>query len=611
MGPVDLALNRRILIVDDNEAIHDDFRKILGQSRQDDSLAEDEAALFGAPDAPAGPSDGYALDSAFQGQDALAAVQRAVDAGRPYALAFVDVRMPPGWDGVETIPHLWRADPALHIVICSAYSDHSWDELIAKLGLSDRLLILKKPFDAVEVRQIAVALTEKWILARQAKLKVEEVESIVETRTRDLENARVELASARDAAEAANSAKSIFLANMSHEIRTPLTAILGYVENLIHWDLAEDERHSVALTILRNGEHLLTVLNDILDVSKIEAGQLETERVECSPALVAREVADLMRVRAEQRGLELAHEISDGLPERVASDPTRLRQILANLVGNAIKFTHEGSVRLIVRFEPAEPGAGVLSFEVADTGIGMTPEQVARVFQPFQQADSTTTREFGGTGLGLYISRRLAQLLGGDVSVVETRPGCGTRLRATVAVQIPSPSTGAPAPATDQPPAAAPEGSDDSKPPRLAGRVLLVEDGADNQRLIEAILCRAGAEVALAHNGKVGLQRAMEAWKSGSPFDVILMDMQMPIMDGYEATRALRAAGYPLPVIALTAHAMRGDSQKCIDAGCDDYTPKPIRRGELIRKIHAHMRAATSVCNACAEALEGRQGPKP
>jgi len=592
MCAVNLDLNRRILIVDDNESIHQDFRKILTPPAADDTLTDDEAALFGAPEGPAPPApEPYTLDSVYQGQEALAAVRTAVEAGRPYALAFVDVRMPPGWDGIETIPHLWSADPALHIVICSAYSDHSWDELIARLGLSDRLLILKKPFDAVEVRQIAVALTEKWHLARQARLRMDEVESIVSLRTRDLESARVELATARDAAEAANHAKSIFLANMSHEIRTPLTAILGYAENLLDWDLSDGERRSAAQTILRNSEHLLGILNDILDVSKIEAGKFDVECVDCDPRRVAREVIDLMRARARQRDLDLRSRLPQDLPARVQSDPTRLRQILANLVGNAIKFTHAGSVTLEVRFEPLGGEEGTLTFDVADTGIGMTPEQMACVFQPFQQADASTTRQFGGTGLGLFISRRLAQLLGGDVTIVESQPGVGTSLRATAHVRVPA---GARDGAAALPAAA--QGSGYDREAELSGdglacRVLLVEDGPDNQRLIAAILRRAGAEVALAPDGRAGLERALAAWRAGTPFDVVLMDIQMPELDGFEATRALRAAGYPHPIIALTANAMNGDAQECLAAGCDDYASKPVRREDLVRQINRCTRA--------------------
>lgn len=593
MTSIDLTPNRRILVVDDNEAIHADFRKSLSRPLTDASFADDEAALFGTRQLTSVSQVAYAIDSAFQGQEALEMVKVATQSNQPYALAFIDVRMPPGWDGIETIPHLWGADPALHIVICSAYSDHSWDDLVTKLGLSDRLLILKKPFDTVEVRQAAAALTEKWNLARQAQLKMHQVESLIQARTRDLESARADLALARDAAEAASHAKSTFLANISHELRTPLTAILGFTENLLDWELADRERRDAAETILRNGEHLLSLLNDILDVSKIEAGKLVIESVECCPMDIAREVGDLLRPRAEQKGLTL-DVLSDGdIPHRVTSDPTRLRQMLANLTSNAVKFTQHGGVRIEARFD-CEGGDGLLSFDVMDTGIGMTPEQAELLFQPFQQADVATTRQYGGTGLGLYICRRLARMLGGDVAIIESELGRGSRFRGTVRVRPVQNNTDN---ATSKPATFncnKQNGSTSSAPIGLKGRLLLVEDSVDNQRLIAAILTRAGFELVLAENGRIALECVSNVQHVGARFDVILMDMQMPEMDGYEATRHLRASGYSGPIIALTANAMCDDARKCLDAGCDEYVSKPIHRNDLISKIVRQMEACKS-----------------
>ncbi len=592
--------NRRVLIIDDNDAIHEDFRKILSLKECNQSLADEEAALFGTPQtvAAAGAGVSFELDSAFQGQEGLAKVEEALRRGRPFALAFVDVRMPPGWDGVETIPHLWRADPSLQIVICSAYSDHSWGELVSRLGLSDRLLILKKPFDAIEVRQLGVALTEKWSLARQAVRNVQEVEQLVDARTRELECARSELETARNAAEEANRAKTAFLANISHEIRTPMTAILGYAENLQDAEISVGERREAADAILRNGQHLLTILNDVLDITKIEAGRMTVERIPCSPLAIANQVVDLLRARAQSRGLSLSMEALEPIPGTILCDPTRLRQILMNLVGNAIKFTHSGSVRIVASFHEHPSDGPRLTFDVVDTGIGMTPEQADAAFEPFQQGDLTTTRVYGGTGLGLHISRRLAMMLGGDVYVVESAPNRGTRMRVTilaVAIEpsgpVPDASTcaGSAAASTPAPPA----------PPLRDRRVLLAEDGADNQRLIATILARAGARVELAANGRVAVERALEAGARGDPFDIILMDMQMPEMDGYAATRLLRKEGYAGAIVALTAHAMAGDREKCVEAGCDDYATKPIDRADLIRKLCA-------VCDAPHETATGR-----
>ncbi len=384
----------------------------------------------------------------------------------------------------------------------------------------------------------------------------------------------------------ANNAKSEFLANMSHEIRTPMTAILGYADILLE-NLRDDESLNAALTIKRNGEHLLEVINDILDLSRIESGKLTVEKLSCSPVQLISEVFSLMRVRAEAKkiGLEVVYE--GVMPETVQTDPTRLRQILINLLGNAIKFTETGRVRLVTRFVATPDIPARLQFSVIDTGIGMSPSQLQALFQPFTQGDTSTSRKYGGTGLGLAISKRLAQALGGDIAV-ESVPNQGTTFRLTI---DPGPLTGvnwlqgsSEAVLGVQP---APQRQKDFLP-SLSGHILLVEDGLDNQRLIAFLLRKAGATVTLAENGQEALAKAMpqpEAGASAPPFDLILMDMQMPIIDGYEATARLRAAGYQGPIVALTAHAMTSDRQKCLDIGCNDYLTKPIDRQKLLTAV--------------------------
>ena len=609
-------INRRVLVIDDNRAIHDDFRKILtgGTSGVAPDYDGATGALFG--DTPVSEESGeFEVDSAYQGQEGLEMVRRAARDGRPYALAFVDVRMPPGWDGVETIAHLWEEDPDLQAVVCTAFADYSWDEMVAKLGRSDQLLILKKPFDEVEVRQLAWAMTAKWDLTRRARHELREVERMVEARTReimrahdDLYELNQELATAQAVAEAANRSKSQFLANMSHEIRTPMTAILGFA-NLWSDDLSGctrcadhagcAKRAGVAeavQTIRRNGEYLISLINDILDLSKIEAGRMTVERIDCSPCQLVAEVASLVRPRTEAKGLSFKTEYGSPIPDKIQTDPTRLRQILINLLGNGIKFTEAGEVRLVTTLvdDGAEP---LLQFDVVDTGIGLTDEQAAGLFQTFCQADSSTTRRFGGTGLGLTISKRLAGLLGGDVTVAESRPGRGTRMKLTVTtgplddVQLIEDASAATVLAHCR------DRKDDSaNPAALQGcRILLAEDGLDNQRLIAHVMKRAGAEVTVVDNGKLAVGAALAAVnrrRDGDPkrpFDVILMDMQMPVMDGYEATRTLRQKHYTGPIIALTAHAMAGDRDECLAAGCDDYATKPIDRNKLIAIIREHL----------------------
>ncbi|MFQ5412324.1 MAG: ATP-binding protein, partial [Phycisphaerae bacterium] len=429
------------------------------------------------------------------------------------------------------------------------------------------------------------------------------IEQALGEQTVALRGANLALKEAGAAAEAATQAKSAFLANMSHEIRTPMTAILGFTETLLEPGLSEAERTKAINIIHGNGEHLLAVINDILDISKIEAGKLEIETISCSPIQIIADVCSLMRVRADEKGLPLRVEYDGAIPETIQTDPTRLKQILVNLLGNAIKFTDKGEVRLVARCDCSATVAGrwadspMMAFDIIDSGIGMTPEQKAKLFDAFTQADSSMTRRYGGTGLGLTISKRLAEMLGGDIAI-ESEPGRGSTFHLMIAAgsldgvkMIEDPSS-ASAVNSEGAVGAGPGGAEQAKAggaPKLDCRVLLAEDGPDNQRLIAYILKKAGARVTIKENGRLALDAALAASDEGSPFDVILMDMQMPVMDGYEATRRLRESGYAGPIIALTAHAMSGDRDKCLAAGCDDYARKPIDRKTLIETIRNHV----------------------
>jgi two-component system, sensor histidine kinase and response regulator len=586
----------RVLVIDDQESIHEDFRKIVQTEERDDhDINREAAALFGDETVEELPTDKYVVDSAHQGEEGLILVQQALQNRKPYPLAFVDVRMPPGWDGVETIQRIWKVDPEILVVLCTAYSDHTWEDIVAKLGRTDHLLILKKPFDNIEVRQLVLALTKRWYLARQAEMTRDQLEQRVldrthevQQRSHDLEEATIELkstneqlAAARVAAEAANRAKSEFLANMSHEIRTPMTAIVGYAE-LLRDEIIKAEMPGAPVefvdAILNNTEHLLGLLNDILDMSKIESGQLEVERLRCNPWEIVHNVASMMRAPAKAKGLTLSIENVGPIPESIESDPLRLRQILANLIGNAIKFTASGGVHVSVGMSQENHECPMMRFEVTDTGIGMLPDTIGKLFDRFSQADTSTTRRFGGSGLGLAISKRLAVMLGGDITV-RSESGHGSTFTVTVETgsldgvnMIANPQLTT---QTKQP---------RKKPGKIATgeRILLAEDCTDNQRIVSLILTNAGFQVIVAENGQVACEKALAALNEGNPFDMILMDMQMPIMEGHEATRRLRAAGYDRPIVALTAHATVDDRRKCLEAGCDFYVTKPINRSELL-----------------------------
>ncbi len=397
------------------------------------------------------------------------------------------------------------------------------------------------------------------------------------------------LSAARERADCHNRSKSEFLANMSHEIRTPMTAILGYLDLIAEGCprqccFSESVVPDYVDTVSRNADQLMTIINDILDLSKIESGKLEVEQVSCSPWQTVAEVVSLMKVRADAKGLPLKLECDGPIPQSITTDSTRLRQILGNLLGNAIKFTEVGSIRIVLRLLDGNGPSPQLQVDVIDTGIGLSQEQITRILEPFMQADSSTSRKFGGTGLGLAISKRLAEILGGTIRVASV-PGQGSTFSLTVATG-PLDAVALLSHAEHVQQTTEPE-----KPPTLNSttkldcHVLLVEDGPDNVRLISFFLKKAGAEVTVAENGQQAVEKVLNA---SDPFDLILMDMQMPVMDGYEATRQLREHGYAEPIVAITAHAMSHDEQKCLDIGCDDYMTKPIDREKLLQLVARH-----------------------
>jgi signal transduction histidine kinase/DNA-binding NarL/FixJ family response regulator len=379
-------------------------------------------------------------------------------------------------------------------------------------------------------------------------------------------------------AESADKAKGAFLAQMSHEIRTPMTAILGYADMMA----IEGDAVEAVQAIRRNGRHLLTVLDDILDLSKIEADQLRIEKAVVDVPELLREVQHLMAPRALQRGTTLSLELRN-LPAALLTDAVRLRQIVLNFTSNAIKFTANGTVRIVADFVMAQNNTGVLTIRVVDTGIGLTLEQQGRLFKAFSQADDMHHRLYGGTGLGLVISQRLARLLGGEI-YVESEVGVGS----TFCVRLPLMSADPPAPTI--PPVN--NGNSLLPTPGAGKRILVVDDASDNRRLLRRLLAHGKLQVDVAEDGSGGVTAALAAWNDDHPYDLILMDMLMPKVDGYEATRQLRERGYAGLIFALTAHASKHDEQRCRNAGCDDYIMKPFDCAALLSRVHGAVQAA-------------------
>jgi PAS domain S-box-containing protein len=395
-----------------------------------------------------------------------------------------------------------------------------------------------------------------------------------------LRASEIAMRDAKDRAELANAAKSSFLANMSHEIRTPLGAIMGFVSLIKDEGASAQTVASYISVIERNSAQLMRIIDDILDLSKVEAGMMLIEHIDFSLIELLSDFASLMGFRARERGVLFELKASTELPDIVTSDPTRMRQILTNIVGNAIKFTDRGSVVLSVSYD--EDG---LRFEVSDTGRGISEEQKAKLFQPFAQGDPSTTRKYGGTGLGLVLTRRLSEALGGSFELVSSEPGRGSTFAARIGVRRPEHSRLVRALGLASEPT-----KEGGAPGPFKGRlqdvrILLVEDSPDNQALFSIYLNRAGAKIDIASDGQRGVEMAL-----ADGYDVVLMDVQMPIMDGLTAVRKLRSSGYETPIIALTAHAMKEEKRRCLEAGYSGFLSKPIQRGELVDALVKYRR---------------------
>ena len=479
-----------------------------------------------------------------------------------FALALLDVQMPM-MSGFELARLIRGVAKGKHLPIIFVTAQPTDTKVIFEGYESGAVDVLFKPLDPHIVRSKVRVFVR---LDQQSRTLLSQVEV---------------MARLKEEADAANIAKSRFLANMSHEIRTPMGAVLGFADVLSQADLNDDERTQALASISRNGKLLLRIIDDILDLSRIEAQKLDLEKVGFDLNELMADLETTLSAKALEKGISLTIDKDKEANSHLVSDPLRVKQILLNLIGNAIKFTHSGSVKVGVekRLLNADEGSQLaeIRFEIQDTGIGLSREEAERLFVPFAQADTSVRRKYGGTGLGLAISKQLAKSLGGDLILKASESGKGSNFEVRIRAPLALPSE-TPIGLREKKPLRDPNAPTEGK---LVGRkILVVDDVADNRILLERYLRSTGIQMGMAASGQEALDSI-----AGREWDAILMDIQMPEMDGLEATRRLRELGYHKPIIALTAHAMREELDRCINAGCDSTMTKPVAKKDLIQKL--------------------------
>ncbi len=389
-----------------------------------------------------------------------------------------------------------------------------------------------------------------------------------------------DLQMAKQAADAANIIKTEFLANVSHEIRSPMSIILGFAEIMRDENMSELERQDLLTRILRNGHQLLNIINDVLDVSKVEANKIEAESIQFSLYYLLQEIHELFDIKSQEKNLIFKINLSDSIPDLVKSDPTRIQQILTNLISNSIKFTNKGEVTLTVTSSPIENNKTYISFDVHDTGIGIAPEYQNKIFKPFGQVDATISRKYGGTGLGLFLSYRLAQVLGGQLALVKSQPNEGSTFQFRIPVEV----------AEASPPVQLTLTHHLSKKSPLYGiKILIVDDAEENRLLFNRFFSQTGAHVESASNGEIAIQMCQQ-----NKYDIILTDIKMPGMDGYTVLKKIRQFDSKTPIVALTAHALTTEKDKCLQEGFSEHITKPVNRQSLISQVTKILQKKTS-----------------
>jgi len=526
----------RILAIDDESAVHETYDAIF-ESKMDSELDELDL-LLGGP----GPEESefamFALEHAMSGKEGLQKIVEAIDVNNPFAVIYLDMRMPMGWDGLETAQHIREIDQEVRIILITAYMDHSLTDIRKKIGV--KFEFLSKPVDSNELLQLTLSLATSWSQGRTLELALER-------------------------AEAASKVKDDFLASMSHELRTPLTSILGNSKLMSGTRLSADQK-SLMETIDISGRGLLALINDILDLSKIEACKFVVEQTDYDFNLLVDEMEKTFSAVAKESSLQFRIQVEKPFEQQFIGDGRRVSQVMINLLSNAFKFTDKGGITLSVWVNEQ------LHFSVEDSGIGMSPEVLDRLFKPFEQADQTISRRYGGTGLGLHISWSLVELMGGSIDV-HSIEDIGTKFEVILPCRL-----------SDVKVAEHKEETSLLMSSYFKGRVLVAEDIEELQILVRRMLEMVGVEVTLANNGKEAVELALM-----QPYDLVLMDMQMPEMDGIEATGLLRQVGFEVPIVALTANVMQQHREQFEEAGCTEFLSKPIDYEALMKVLDSYL----------------------
>ncbi|MBU3915900.1 response regulator [bacterium] len=572
---------KRILIVDDNDAIHEDIHNILdAKTKKKDSETEHlEDELFGIDESSTEeneiPLGNYRIDDAYQGTEAITMVEKAAQEGFPYALIFMDVRMPPGIDGIQTITEIWKKYSQIEMVICTAYSDYSWDQIVKKIGSTDNLLFMKKPFDSITLKQMALSLTKKWDLAKKNREYIESLEEEVSQRTEQLNQMAGYLNKLKEDAEELTVYKTSYMSIITNEIKTPLNGILGMTDLLLDTNLDEEQR-SLTETIKSSGNSLLFVVNDILDYSKIDFENIVLEEMTFDLRATVENVVDLVSITAHDKELNVALLIHSDVAELIVGDPFRLRQVLLRLLSNAVTFTEKGEIVItITKIKMVSDKKVELRFEVTDTGIGIPIEKQKDLFSAYPLFDSPVSLDHHTTGQGLVVSKQLIELMNGVIGL-ESKPGQGSRFWFTAQFGI------------DEKP--------DEKRIRLAQtilgmRCLIVSDFAIGRKVLSLHINHWGGTCKEASSVDNVVEKIQTALESNQGFDAILIDLKEGDVDAYGRIASdinksmLNKKLRPCKLICLTAKTQRGDAKKLQELGYSVYLTKPIKQSHLFKSL--------------------------